>query len=150
MRQRLGAAIPEQSRGALYFVEIENTTALRDRFGYAALEGALVDTGRHVGELAGEHLVSRLNDNTFVVYAAELAAREFGTFARSLRDGITRHQLTIEGEPLRLRALVGYASLQSGFERSEEHTSELQSLMRISYAVFCLKKKNINHEQSST
>src|SRR3546814_10564944 len=27
--------------------------------------------------------------------------------------------------------------------RSEEHTSELQSLMRISYAVFCLKKKNI-------
>src|SRR3546814_4560352 len=29
--------------------------------------------------------------------------------------------------------------------RSEEHTSELQSLMRISYAVFCLKKKIINH-----
>src|SRR3546814_4929860 len=28
-----------------------------------------------------------------------------------------------------------------GMERSEEHTSELQSLMRISYAVFCLKKK---------
>src|SRR3546814_2107421 len=28
-----------------------------------------------------------------------------------------------------------------GLERSEEHTSELQSLMRISYAVFCLKKK---------
>src|SRR3546814_1801334 len=30
-----------------------------------------------------------------------------------------------------------------GAERSEEHTSELQSLMRISYAVFCLKKKKI-------
>src|SRR3546814_7834445 len=30
--------------------------------------------------------------------------------------------------------------------RSEEHTSELQSLMRISYAVFCLKKKNTNRE----
>src|SRR3546814_10823151 len=30
--------------------------------------------------------------------------------------------------------------------RSEEHTSELQSLMRISYAVFCLKKKNYNHQ----
>src|SRR3546814_1248004 len=30
-----------------------------------------------------------------------------------------------------------------GLERSEEHTSELQSLMRISYAVFCLKKTNI-------
>src|SRR3546814_2961209 len=33
-----------------------------------------------------------------------------------------------------------------GYERSEEHTSELQSLMRISYAVFCLKKKK-NKEQ---
>src|SRR3546814_2045019 len=30
------------------------------------------------------------------------------------------------------------------YKRSEEHTSELQSLMRISYAVFCLKKKNIS------
>src|SRR3546814_3344597 len=32
--------------------------------------------------------------------------------------------------------------------RSEEHTSELQSLMRISYAVFCLKKKNNTHKNS--
>src|SRR3546814_10269787 len=31
---------------------------------------------------------------------------------------------------------------QQSLDRSEEHTSELQSLMRISYAVFCLKKKN--------
>src|SRR3546814_4261258 len=34
-------------------------------------------------------------------------------------------------------------------ERSEEHTSELQSLMRISYAVFCLKKKTKTHSQRS-
>src|SRR3546814_1041897 len=33
--------------------------------------------------------------------------------------------------------------------RSEEHTSELQSLMRISYAVFCLKKKNMKKEQTT-
>src|SRR3546814_9236704 len=32
-------------------------------------------------------------------------------------------------------------------ERSEEHTSELQSLMRISYAVFCLKNKNTHHNE---
>src|SRR3546814_4270566 len=32
----------------------------------------------------------------------------------------------------------------TGLTRSEEHTSELQSLMRISYAVFCLKKKKTN------
>src|SRR3546814_8876318 len=35
------------------------------------------------------------------------------------------------------------------FTRSEEHTSELQSLMRISYAVFCLKKKNKTHNIST-
>src|SRR3546814_1851232 len=34
-----------------------------------------------------------------------------------------------------------------GYDRSEEHTSELQSLMRISYAVFCLKKKNNTNQR---
>src|SRR3546814_6780877 len=40
-------------------------------------------------------------------------------------------------------AIVPYCTLESRYDRcrSEEHTSELQSLMRISYAVFCLKKK---------
>src|SRR3546814_4503034 len=41
---------------------------------------------------------------------------------------------------LRTRRISGLVRL-----RSEEHTSELQSLMRISYAVFCLKKKNIHN-----
>src|SRR3546814_1157740 len=40
------------------------------------------------------------------------------------------------GDDDRFAAVVGH------LDRSEEHTSELQSLMRISYAVFCLKKKN--------
>src|SRR3546814_10528994 len=39
-----------------------------------------------------------------------------------------------------------YAHINVVLQRSEEHTSELQSLMRISYAVFCLKKKNINSD----
>src|SRR3546814_5867375 len=44
-------------------------------------------------------------------------------------------------------ALVGLTIaiiVNEGMQRSEEHTSELQSLMRISYAVFCLNKKNKN------
>src|SRR3546814_3670769 len=36
------------------------------------------------------------------------------------------------------------------YGRSEEHTSELQSLMRIPYAVFCLKKKKPQHKHQST
>src|SRR3546814_2876404 len=43
---------------------------------------------------------------------------------------------------------ISYEEKQSGGQigRSEEHTSELQTLMRISYAVFCLKKKNKPHD----
>src|SRR3546814_2877771 len=57
---------------------------------------------------------------------------------------------------LRLAGLVGLF-LRLVFEfadieelRSEEHTSELQSLMRISYAVFCLKKKKKNAQRPSS
>src|SRR3546814_9789234 len=38
----------------------------------------------------------------------------------------------------------------AGIRRSEEHTSELQSLMRISYAVFCLQKKHNNQAETQT
>src|SRR3546814_4819548 len=48
---------------------------------------------------------------------------------------VMRRRLTLTGSTLRPRS-VGFKSM-----RSEEHTSELQSLMRISYAVFCLKAK---------
>src|SRR3546814_9979659 len=41
------------------------------------------------------------------------------------------------------------AAAAIALNRSEEHTSELQSLMRISYAVFCLNKKKTKHEQTT-
>src|SRR3546814_10606925 len=54
-------------------------------------------------------------------------------FSIILQPGlISRLVVRIFQEPLKIYNLL----------RSEEHTSELQSLMRISYAVFCLKKKN--------
>src|SRR3546814_6107968 len=48
-----------------------------------------------------------------------------------------------------LRRLAAHQGEVSGHlgERSEEHTSELQSLMRISYAVFCLKKKKATNKE---
>src|SRR3546814_6728913 len=47
------------------------------------------------------------------------------------------------------RRLCRDVSFRFGRQRSEEHTSELQSLMRISYAVFCLKKKNTDENATS-
>src|SRR3546814_10629869 len=45
-----------------------------------------------------------------------------------------------------------FPGCRTGADRSEEHTSELQSLMRTSYAVFCLNKKNydLNHNTHHT
>src|SRR3546814_3111017 len=54
-------------------------------------------------------------------------------------------------EFLRCRAIPGIEQVTGQTykrSRSEEHTSELQSLMRISYAVFCLKKKIINSNET--
>src|SRR3546814_7054070 len=51
----------------------------------------------------------------------------------------------------RMAAVIYIDDAQHGHlgQRSEEHTSELQSLMRISYAVFCLKKKKNNTKKQS-
>src|SRR3546814_6663977 len=49
-----------------------------------------------------------------------------------------------------LHGLVNGEALLDLLRRSEEHTSELQSLMRISYAVFCLKKKTKKNKTTTT
>src|SRR3546814_3765586 len=86
----------------------------------------------------------------------------YTTLFRSLAAGIACHcQARAAGHPQCQRSdsrharRVGGCKIPDAFDRSEEHTSELQSLMRISYAVFCLKKKtqynnnkNITHRQS--
>src|SRR3546814_6606627 len=57
--------------------------------------------------------------------------------------GLPRHGLELVEDLERLVQLHDASTIAAVIvERSEEHTSELQSLMRISYAVFCLKKKN--------
>src|SRR3546814_9771809 len=58
--------------------------------------------------------------------ALERAVAELGPRAQYIVNDVTRHKMI--------------PPLVAEIERSEEHTSELQSLMRISYAVFCLKK----------
>src|SRR3546814_4116479 len=59
---------------------------------------------------------------------------EYAKEQRKLEDVVEDKGVKIFIEPTAVMFLLGS-------QRSEEHTSELQSLMRISYAVFCLKKK---------
>src|SRR3546814_4889743 len=64
---------------------------------------------------------------------------------KTLEDLRARVDVVVK-DPQTANALKPWYNLMC--KRSEEHTSELQSLMRISYAVFCLKKKkNIKHER---
>src|SRR3546814_3924062 len=68
--------------------------------------------------------------------------RSTGTISVALS---ARQSLQMNSQDLELgnqaKGLLGALGTGTGDWRSEEHTSELQSLMRISYAVFCLKKK---------
>src|SRR3546814_5834016 len=61
---------------------------------------------------------------------------------QSLGSDAGHRERSLEAPHLQPQPVVRRLVAEVGLVRSEEHTSELQSLMRISYAVFCLKKKN--------
>src|SRR3546814_5762514 len=76
---------------------------------------------------------------------ARMKHAEEGDDAASLDYGLTtigRREINIEAAVSRCSGMPEYVFVHPEAHRSEEHTSELQSLMRISYAVFCLKKNN--------
>src|SRR3546814_1116135 len=100
-----------------------------------------------VGQFAGGAQHQRLGADGFGVNRLQHAQAERGGLAAAggrLRDHVAAFE--DRGQCLRLdrgqfRVAQGFKAGRQGGGRSEEHTSELQSLMRISYAVFCLKKK---------
>src|SRR3546814_8233762 len=63
---------------------------------------------------------------------------------RHIGWGTANYCIMFPGDYIELLGIVDATQFTNNL-RSEEHTSELQSLMRISYAVFCLKKKTNNH-----
>src|SRR3546814_3457863 len=71
------------------------------------------------------------------------------TASTAARSGVTRISGNLgDGNPPVAESITPYENAGSAAQlRSEEHTSELQSLMRTSYAVFCLKKKQKKIEQ---
>src|SRR3546814_4208612 len=102
----------------------------------------------------------RISDWSSDVCSSDLQRKRCGRFEAlraTVRAGTSDifsfdHDAWIGPEPRDAPSRFGSANVRRGgferrrndagkFERSEEHTSELQSLMRISYAVFCLKKK---------
>src|SRR3546814_3059090 len=89
----------------------------------------------HLGVLVGNHQQG-FADLEFGVADAILRIEN----ARAGFDGAESFLVELDGGGGALGAEIDF-----DFLRSEEHTSELQSLMRISYAVFCLKKKKTTY-----
>src|SRR3546814_7104218 len=80
--------------------------------------------------------------------AVDVAARSLHLSRRSFQVGNSGLLQVLESERLYQRATSGLVEAKTRQYRSEEHTSELQSLMRISYDVFCLKNKQQNTQQT--
>src|SRR3546814_4880374 len=101
--------------------------------------------------VAGVHLVATDPlDHRLVQDRLQFAAvdRELREFVATVEAAQVAPDLLAEA--VGVDQLVGADShAVESLERSEEHTSELQSLMRISYAVFCLKKKNKTKNRKS-
>src|SRR3546814_651532 len=84
----------------------------------------------------------RSEGRTFPSHRCLVPASEF-----QMRVGEKRYRVTLDGgNHFYLAAIWEPAMGEWPVSRSEEHTSELQSLMRISYAVFCLKKKKLKQD----
>src|SRR3546814_7605571 len=82
--------------------------------------------------LAQRALALSLTDEPGKTTSAAIIGRVAGRHADAAVDFVDAHQAQVD-------TLI---DASARVRRSEEHTSELQSLMRISYAVFCLKQKN--------
>src|SRR3546814_7731102 len=97
-------------------------------------------TQGRLGDFMAKTTAARADDSSF-------ASNE--NFADLLEESFTSSN-AMEGSVVKGVVVAienDFALIDVGLKRSEEHTSELQSLMRISYAVFCLKKKKIQQKK---
>src|SRR3546814_3564332 len=112
------------------------------------LDGGMSGEGEEVYALERE-FASRFGLSNALAVSSGTAALHLAFLACGVRPGDEVITTAMTAEPtnttiLQMGARPVFADVEPD-TRSEEHTSELQSLMRISYAVFCLKKKNTRH-----
>src|SRR3546814_1415559 len=98
--------------------------------------------GARAGNLCSDFCLERgISALTLFAFSSENWGRpeeEVGALMKLFLNALEREVVELHRRGVRVR----FIGERERFGRSEEHTSELQSLMRISYAVFCLKKKN--------
>ena len=114
--QQLADSLQRQSRGGLFFLEVNSALSLRERYGYAVFEHLMNQAGRQLAAAASPHPVARLNDNSFLMLADGVDESTLPALAQQLRDGLGSHDFqTRANEVLKLRSSVGYTALSLGF-----------------------------------
>src|SRR3546814_9273239 len=106
---------------------------------------ALAGDGRKAGEQGS--LLAHLGEDLRLGVAGDFVRDGEGAVGS---PAFGMHAALGDNFAIEVRQLLDQPDVLEQRRRSEEHTSELQSLMRISYAVFCLKKKKTIIEQMNT
>src|SRR3546814_1399467 len=121
------------------FTDLKGSTALYERIGDARAYHLVREHFAFLAEIVREQdgaIVKTVGDAVMAAFADPAAAVRAALAVQERVAGFNRsHDAAAPGEAIVIKL------------RSEEHTSELQSLMRISYAVFCLKKKIIDDDR---
>ena len=116
LMQGLSTQLSHRNPGGALLLELGNPSALRNRYGYAALDGLFNAAGTHLCSLLESNAIAaRLSDNAFLVVVRDVGRGALESFARRLRDGIGYHDFQVDGEPMRLRCTIGYASFEHVF-----------------------------------
>src|SRR3546814_1268989 len=108
--------------------DIDKFKSINDSYGHKGGDEVLIELAKRVSRGVRDiDLVSRYGGEEFVIVMPDADIEVAVAVAERVRGLVADQGFAVSGA------------------RSEEHTSELQSLMRISYAVFCLKKNKKRH-----
>lgn len=136
LMQALSTQLSHRSPGGALLLELGNPSALRNRYGYAALDGLFNAAGTHLCSLLEPNAIAaRLSDNAFLVVVRDVGRGALESFARRLRDGIGYHDFQVDGEPMRLRCTIGYASFEHVFTDTGAVLAATEDATREAYAL---------------
>src|SRR3546814_5566826 len=108
--------------------------------GLFVLASALTVAFLMLGMVAAQSLRRPVDESGRLVFKTAIWIAAVGILLQGVMAAGTVNMMA-QHQPAKAAATAAYWHSGASADRSEEHTSELQSLMRISYAVFCLKKK---------
>src|SRR3546814_6488481 len=125
----------------VFFFFFKQKTAYEMRISDWSSDVCSSDLFQHIfhGYQAGNSAMFVDHDGQMIAAAAEVVQQHIQAFGFRNEYGGTHERAQVDGR-------IGDGKQEVLGQRSEEHTSELQSLMRISYAVFCLKKNTNTHK----